>query len=209
MSNTDVKSTFSEVLDPELIEDLVGMSATYHDNQKAVDDNKWDIAARVNDKWSEHATIFRRSKEGYYAECSRVMNIGKKRKLFADSGETLKVWCNVRESYEAFETDVKRADELLDLLSFDHLRRARSLARRDKVTDPFTALKWALENEASAEEMQYHFDPMLPIHPYDDAKGRVTKWLDKSYWSWLKSAQTAKRIIELVKEIERLIDEDK
>lgn len=203
-----VKSTLSTVLDPDFTTELVGMSATYHDRQAILDESKWVIAASVNDWWGEHKSQFS-SRDEYFAECSRVMNIGRKRKLFSDSGETLKVFCNVRSTYDRFTEQVEEADKFLDLLSFDHLRKARSLYMKELVRAPFDALVWALENRASADEMQYHFDPPLTEHPADATNGKLEAMLTKDYWQWLKSPTTVKRIIELVREIQKMIAEDK
>ncbi len=200
-------SAVSEVLDPELVKDLVSMSAAYHDNQAAADDDKWEIASRVLDLWDEHKSLFA-TREDYYAECSRVMNIGKKRKMFSDSGETLKVWCQVKSTYSALETTVDKASEFLDLLSFDHLRTAKTLYNLEKVKSPFDALKWCLgeEGKKAVEEMRYHFNPPAIPDEYETAKTRIDSMLNKDFWKWLKPDKV-KRVIELVNEIQEIIRE--
>lgn len=200
-----VKSTLSEVLDPEFVKDLQGMSKLFYDRQALADESKWTIAAAVLDMWDEHKSQFQNLDE-YYAECSRVMNLGRKRVLFSSSGETLKVYCNVRATYNRFIDRVEDAEKFLDLLSFDHLRRARQVYLNEKAPSPFDALAWAVENSASAEEMQEHFLPKVTPNEYEKATGDIDKMLTKDYWKWLKPDKV-KRVIELVAEIRKVIAE--
>jgi len=199
----NVKSTLSEVLDPEFVQDLQGMSKLFYDRQALADESKWTIAAAVLDMWDEHKSQFQNLDE-YYAECSRVMNLGRKRVLFSSSGETLKVFCNVRATYNRFIDKVEDAEKFLDLLSFDHMRRARHVYMEEKVSSPFEALAWAATNQASAEEMQYHFMPKVVPDEYTEATSRIDKMLTKDYWKWLKPEQL-KEVLSLVKRIQEIV----
>ena len=213
-----VKSTLSEVLDREFAEDLCAMSAIYHERQEAEDESKWDIALRVNDMWSEHKNLTREemtdgflqvvkvfpTRDDYNAECSRVLNIGRKRKLFSDSGETLKVWCNVVATFEEFLKRVPNADEYIDGFSFDHLRKAKRIYDNEKAPSPLHALDWATKNNASADEMQRHFMPASTPNEYEKATGDIDKMLTKDYWKWLKPEQM-KEVLSLVKRIREIV----
>ena len=202
---SSVKSTLSEVLDPEFVKDLQGMSKLFYDRQALADESKWTIAAAVLEMWDEHKSLFD-SLDDYYAECSRVLNLGRKRVLFSSSGETLKVYCNVRATYNRFLDRVEDAEKFLDLLSFDHMRRARHVYMQEKAASPFEALVWAVENSASAEEMQEHFLPKVAPNEYEKATGDIDKMLTTDYWKWLKP-EKIKRIISLVAEIRKVIAE--
>lgn len=201
----------SAVLDPEFVKDLQANAQDYDGFQSESDDSKWVIARRVNEMWEEHKNMTYPlttdpafpTKMDYYAECSRVANIGLKHKRFSDSGETLRRWCEIQESYAAFS----QADLLLSELSFDHLVRARKLARDEKVKSPILALAKAMEAGYTADEMQEHFDPKQPVHPYDKVKGWLAGLLDKNNWKWVKKSENVKQILFHAAEIKRLSEE--
>lgn len=149
----------SDTLDPILIRDLQGLSRFHSTTQDEADDTKWNIAGEVNDAWVEHEKIFP-TKMHYYAECSRVLNFGRKRKYFSDSGETLRRYCEIRMTYDGL-SKADRGDEFLELFTMEHLRIARSLYMDAKVKSPFDALDWCVDGNGkmrSADEMQEHFD---------------------------------------------------
>lgn len=150
----------SETLDPTLILDLQGLSRIHSENQDAADDNKWDIAGQVNDAWDEHSKIFP-TKMHYYCECSRVLNVNRKRKYFSDSGETLRRYCELRATYDTLAKTAKQGDEFIRLFTQEHLRVARSLYMNSKVKSPFEALEWCVDGNGkmrSADEMEEHFN---------------------------------------------------
>lgn len=207
------KSIFSNYLDPEFVTDLM-KSAQEHDRAEEIsDDEKWNIAERVNDLWPEHAGMVYEltndrifpTKEEYYIECSRVANIGLKRKRFSDSGQTLRAWCELQQTYAAFP-DIHK---FLDVLSFDHLRKAKKLAKDNKVKVPVLALANAIDKQWTADEMKEYYDPTEPVHPFDKVTGWLEGLTDKNSWSWLKSQQTIKDILFHAEAIKRLIAEDK
>lgn len=194
----------SEVLYPPFAAELQSLGAEHEKYQDSADFTVWDIASRVNEWWDEHKTAFADKKQ-YYEECSRVINHGRRIKRLTDSGETLRRWCNVVARYAEFPN----AEALFHQTSFEHLRLAAVLARDEKVKSPIEAVNTALERGYSADEMFYHFAPAQPVHPYDDASGKLDAMLDRGYWKWLKSPKTIKRVLELVNEIKKVIEEDR
>ena len=208
-----IDSPFSRYLSPDFAIDLMQSAKEYDRAEEVSDNEKWVIAELVNDMWSEHAGLVYEltgekvfpTKAEYYVECSRVANIGLSRKRFGDSGETLRAWCELQQTYAAFP-DIHK---FLDALSFEHLRKAKKLAKDEKVKVPVLALAKAIQENWTADEMKEHYDPSEPVHPYE----KVTSWLDgmlnKESWSWLKSPKTIKDILFHAAEIKRLIAEDK
>ena len=197
----------SEVLDPEFVCELRAASAHYIDNQKNADDDKWAIASKANEMWGEHKSLFD-TKLDYLAECSRVMNYGRKRKWFSDSGETLRRWCETHATYAVFVDKVQDADKFLDLLSFDHLARAKSLYLKGKVKSPFLALAAAVEQNFTADEMQTHFDPPTKPDEWDVMRDRVEAMADRNFWK-LKSVENIKKVLFHVGEIRKIVEGDK
>lgn len=208
-----IASPFSQVLDPQFVKDLMASAKEYDNAEEISDDEKWAIAEKVNDLWPEHAGIryamskkkVFETKADYYVECSRVANIGLKRKRFGDSGETLRAWCELQQTYANFP-DVHK---FLDALSFEHLRKAKKLAKDEKVKVPVLALAKAIAENWTADEMKEHYDPSEPIHPYDKFMGWI-EGMNKDFLStWLKSRKTIDGILYHAAEIKRLIAEDK
>lgn len=203
------KKVDSTPLDPELVKDIQGNSAIYDASQRQADDCKWNIARRVNEDWEEHKTLvdengelFFADKDVYYAECSRVANIGLKHPRFAASGQTLRRWCEVEATYRRFE----HADKFLDALSFEHLRMAKSLAFNGKVKNPVLALAEAVKNKWTAKEMDYHYDPPTIIHPYDAMKERLAVMSNYKSWEFLKSVENKKACIYHAEEIRKIVE---
>lgn len=198
----------SEVLDPYLCADLQKMAEQYSDNQSNADDDKWSIARRVNEDWDEHKGRFD-TRLDYYAECSRVMNArsGRKKKLFSDSGQTLRRWCEVQATYESLSTNVKDGDKFLDLLSFDHLYQAKVLYGKGKVKSPFEALAEAIKSDFTADEMSRHFDPLQHPDEWEVMQERVQAMKSPDFWK-LKDPQRVKQVLFHVSQIEMLLDEE-
>ena len=196
----------SEVLDRYLCEDLQKMAGQYEGNQSNADDDKWNIARRVNEDWSEHKGYFDTRLE-YFAECSRVMNLGRKKKYFSDSGETLRKWCEVQASYQRFESEVNDGDKFLDLLSFDHLLKARTLYNNAKVKSPLDALNAALENGWTADEMAYHYDPPQAPDEWDVMQGHIQMMKSKDFWK-LKDPKRVQQVLHHVSQIEMIVEEE-
>lgn len=206
MTDKKVESTF---LDPELVSDIRSNVKLYDDGQRQADDCKWNIARCVNEMWPEHKTMAGANKElifcdkdAYYAECSRVANEGLSHPRFSASGQTLRRWCEVEATYSRFE----HADEFLDALSFEHLRIAKSLSLNDKVKNPVLALAEAVSRKWTAQEMQYHYDPPAPVHPYDAIRGHLLAMIDYKNWQFLKSVENKRACIFHAQEIQKIIE---
>lgn len=197
------------LLDPELVKEISDSSTRIGDLQYELDNEKWILAGHVNGMWEEHKTIFGMVKEDYYAECSRVANLNRKRKLFGESGETLRRWCDVRDCYEPLAEELTKinftVEEMLDAWSFDHLFRAKSLMSKGMINSPLKALKWALDNEASAEDMEQHFNndrPSLRAGFVNWFNSFITKRLPKLELPREKAEEVSalvKRIIEVIR----------
>lgn len=153
MQKTMVKSP----LDPELVEDISQFAKRYDALDSEIGNEKWNIAGRVNEMEDEHKGVFD-TLDDYRAECSRVANLQSKRHLFAESGETLRRWCDVRKTYENFE----HAELFLSELSFDHLYRARVIYNSGAVKSPLLPLAEASKRGWSAEDMEYHYKKNPP-----------------------------------------------
>lgn len=194
-------------LDPEFVTELQAMANLHSDNQASADDDKWNIARKVNEMYGEHKSIFPTRLE-YYIECTRVINLTKRRKYLSDSGETLRRWCETVATYTPFESEVERGRDFLDILTFDHLYKAKRLYLKEKVKSPFLALAEAARQNFTADEMQYHFDPPTKPDEWDVMTERVQAMKTKEFWK-VKHPQNAKRIIEHVNQIEAILQEDR
>jgi hypothetical protein len=199
-------------LDPEFIKDVQANAKEYDTFQSESDDSKWTIARKTNEMWPEHKGLVVQdaaweepkllfpTKMDYYMEVSRVANMGLRKKRFSDSGETLRRWCEVQETYSQFP----QADLLLSEVSFDHLVKAKKLAKDGKVKSPIHALAWAMnaDERHTADEMKEHFDPSLPTHPYDQLKGWLAGMLNKATWSFFKNKEDIDYVTTRAREIQ-------
>lgn len=185
------------MLDPELVSDIEQFSASLLAHMDHADENKWSISIRVNEMWPEHQGIFQGEKMDYYAECSRVANKALRKPVFAESGNTLKKWCEVAAAYQSFP----EAASLLEETSFAHLEIAKSLAYNRKVSSPLKALSVAMKENWTADEMKHHFDPPLPVHPYDMLIGYLSYMADHAKWEFIKSVEVKEKVLEHVSAI--------
>jgi len=159
-------------LDPGLVTELSNMASLHDTTQGESDNHQWNIAAKVNDDWDEHKSIFGTKKE-YYVACSFVLNKGRKKRYFGVSGETLRRYCDLQESYSNL---VPEATDWLDALTMDHLFKARKLANMELVSNPREALAMAYSSEWSADEMVEHYDPPAP-QPEHKPGGFINKFM--------------------------------
>lgn len=128
----------------------------------------------VNDEWKGNPDYDKEiRKEEFYVECCKEMNSGFDFPVIGDSGQTLRRWCEVEESY----AKLPALAEFREVLSFDHFFQARRMANHPEIyhiTAPDIALAKAIENKWDAGDMVYHFSPKEPVHEYD----KVIGWLD-------------------------------
>ena len=188
------------LIDPELITDLQDLTTTYAEAQQSADKIKWQIAQKVNDGYSEHKGIFAGDKIAYYQECTRVANDGLSIKIYGESGQTLRRWCEVQAAYENFP----QAELLLEETSFKHLSVAKRAAKQEKAASPIAAMDWALAMGASADDMQEHYFPASAPTEYDKWSGAMSVLLDMNNYQWIQSAVVKEQIFIKVKEIENI-----
>ena len=194
----------SVFLDPSFVQELSSMTAVYCGRQAEADLAKWHTAKLVNEFWSEHMFSFGGKKLDYYIECSRVANDGLYIPVFGESGQTLRRWCEVQETYAPFVA----AEQFLTTLSFDHLAKAKKLAKDGRVSVPTLALAEAASRHWSADDMQEHYDPAEAPHPYDVVNGAIATLLDRKNYEWIKSADVRDAILSRVGEIEKMIQDE-
>ena len=193
-----IKSIF---LDPEFSRMLRNVAGHYRNQQGAADLTKWQIAQMVNDMWLEHVSSFSGNKLDYYVECSRIANEGLSVRILGESGQTLRKWCEVAATYE----NMPQAETFLEALSFDHLEKARKLARDGKIDAPDHALAVAVNEGLSADDMRERFDPYHEPHPYDVISGHLAYMADRSHWEFIKSADVRERIFSHIISINNII----
>jgi hypothetical protein len=201
-------------LDPEFVAEIQAEARSFDMHQSEVDDSKWNIAAKVNAMWDEHKAIMYEmsdqrvfeTKAEYYIACSFAANVGLKHKRFGDSGETLRRWCELQETYAQFE----HAELFLDVLSLEHLRVAKMVSRKlekeqAKVISPVVMLARAVSEKWNSEEMQEHYNPFLATPPYDAMRGRLATLQDRNYYPFLKKREDVDFCIARAREIDERI----
>ncbi len=194
----------SVFLDPDFMRELATMTTAYAIQQGNADLTKWGIAKAVNGFWSEHMSSFGGKKQDYYTECSRVANDGLYIPVFGESGQTLRRWCEVQETYSNFDA----AEQFLTTLSFDHLAKAKKLAKDGRVSVPTLALAEAVSRHFSVDDMMEHFDPPEAPHPYDAVSNAIAIMLDRSNYDWIKNTDVKDAILSRVGEIEKMIQDE-
>jgi hypothetical protein len=213
MNSRKIEST--NYLDPTFTAELCKMAKDFDATQAELDNITWAIAEKVNSMWDEHKTLTYamsaelvfQSKQEFYVACSYQANQGLKHKRFCDSGETMRLWCELVETYSAFE----HAERFLDALSLDHLRRAKSTSRRmektGKAIPPVVMLAEAVKNQWTAREMQENYLPNDAIPPYDAMKARLLVMTDRRYYPFLKKREDVDYCVIRAGEIEVRIKE--
>ena len=122
-------------------------------------------------------------------------------RIFGESGETLRRWAEVAATYE----NMPNAETFLEALSFDHLEKARKLARDGRIQAPDHALAVAVNEGLSADDMKERFDPSSAPHPYDVISGHLAYMADRSHWEFIKSAEAKDAVLALVDEIDTIV----
>jgi len=97
----------------------------------------------------------------------------------------------------------------LSEVSFDHLVKAKKLAKDGKVKSPIHALAWAMNKEErhTADEMVEHFDPKKTPSGYDNIKSWLTGMLNKDNWKFLKSKEDVDYVTLRVREIQERVSQ--
>jgi hypothetical protein len=197
-------------LDPEFVAEIKGIASLYDANQHNVDSDKWSLAKKVNEMWGEHKNLTYafsdervfEMKEDYYVACTYQINKGLRVKRFGDSGQTLRRWCEVQETYAQFE----QAELFLDVLSFEHLRLAKSISSKmekvGKSKPPVVLLAEAQKCEWTASEMYENYFPYQATPPYIAVREKLSVLQDKNYYSFLKKREDVDYCIARAREIE-------
>jgi hypothetical protein len=198
--NSQPARPVSEVLGAEFCNELQANAKIFDGAQETADNSKWVTAKLVNDMWDESKKYFEDKKQ-YYAECSRVANLGLSKKRFSDSGETLRRWCEVQAFYGGFSW----GDKALDVYTFAHLIEAKRLAGRELVKSPLIALKAAFDNGWTSDELREHYDPAQKPHPYDTVKGHLATLMSKDSYPFLKDPAKLKECMAHASAIDAII----
>jgi hypothetical protein len=179
------------MLDPEFAAQLQDMTDDLQDQEHEIDMLKWRIANSVNEMWSEHASAFRGDKMAYYAECSRVANDGHAVRVFGESGETLRRWCEVAMTYE----NVPQVEEFLTALSFAHLAACKKLAKDGKIPAPDFGLAMCVQEGLSSDDLLERYADHQPPHAYDKVKAYLEFMTDKNNFEFIKNADKRDEIV--------------
>jgi len=164
---------------------------------RAKSGKQWLFGELVNAEWKIKLAELERddladeiTKDHFLQECSRAINHGLPFPVISESGETLRRWCEVAESY----AKMPALPIFREVLSFDHFFQARRLANDPncKLLAPDIALAEALRNKWTANEMVFHYSPKEPVHEYD----KVISWLDNLQsvkLDWIKDSEKRKQ----------------
>lgn len=181
----------ASLLRPEFVCRLQQTAKRFNLHTQRAGKYQWILARRVNNEWVDDSNVDVRAeirKEDFYAECSREINKVLGFPICAASGETLRRWCEMDESYKNF----RELDPLKDILSFEHFRSARHLATlpENAMETPASILAFSYSMKFTRDEMEKHFDKrkMGGVPEYE----RVIGWLDSlqlSELEWIRSTE--------------------
>ena len=202
-----VKSTY---LLNSFVDQLQTAAKRYKAAGQIKDRRQWVFSEMVSREWeaikNEPFVKDEITKYGHYIECSYWINQATGFPVVAASGETLRRWCEVWETYK----DIPAFEEMRCVLSFDHFQKAKWLAHGLKVAVPSLALATALEHRYTADEMVNHFDPVRKngVHPYE----KVIGWLDNLQgltYEWIKDTQDRTSAIQHLAAARAIIERHK
>lgn len=179
------------MLDPEFSAQLQDMTDDLQDMEREIDIVKWRLASSVNEMWGEHASIFEGNKLAYYAECSRVANEGHAVRVFGESGETLRRWCEVAMTYE----NMPQAEDFLRGLSFAHMAACKKLAKDGKIPAPDFGLAICVTEGLSCDDLLERYRDNVESHPYDKVKAYLEYMADKTNWQFIKNTDKLEEIV--------------
>lgn len=162
----------TDLLDYAFVDTLQSEARKLHLIDKAKSGKQWLFGELVNAEWKRNGYEGEITKDEFLQECSRAINHGLPFPVVAESGETLRRWCEVAESY----AKMPALSIFREVLSFDHFFQARRLANDPtcKLPAPDIALAEAIRNKWTAGEMVFHYAPKHPVHDYD----KVISWID-------------------------------
>ena len=175
----------SAILSPDFVAELQGGAQQLDIHQSRADQDKWHIAGTVHNWWSEHRSAFEGRKKEYYILSTKSANEVMDKPLFGESGETLRRYVEVYETYK----NVEGCENLLKQTTFDHLLNAKRLYKLQKVKSPIEALTLAFQNKWTADEMWTHYNPTTPPDGYSKFSGALAVMYDKSNLEWVKGKE--------------------
>jgi len=157
----------------------------------ALDVLKWNLADAVNLEWVDGEYKGEVRKEDYYVECCKCLPV----MLFGKSGQTLRRWCDLRAHYE----DIPNSEVLLRGSSFDHLYKARRLEVGGKVEAAELAVAMAIQEEWTADEMQYNYDPKGESETEERTIERLFS-LSEAMWIPRRAAELILEAVKIIRE---------
>lgn len=194
----------SSFLDSAFVAQLRNEARKYGYLSKLKTRKQWQFAALVCLEWER---IKNRdeikdeiSKYDYYSECSYWINAALPFPLVAASGETLRRWCEIYETYK----NMIGFEQMKPLLSFNHFERAKWLANHsERVSVPALALATAISLRLTADEMVKHFNGNHNgVHPFEKAIGALDVLQAVKYeWLTRDDRETVIRDLSEVREI--------
>lgn len=193
----------TDLLDYTFVDKLRAEAQKLSVIQRVTCQKQWAIGELVNEEWRRGGYDGEITKEQFYQECSRAINHGLPFPLVSESGETLRRWCEVTESY----AKVPAINEFKEVLSFDHFFQARRMANDPdcNLPAPDIALAMAVKNKWTAGEMVYHFSPKEPVHEYD----RVMSWLGSLLnvkLEWIKDGALRKQAMYHLEQFRKIVE---
>ena len=192
-------------LDPELSGDIQKIAKSIDHLDYEIGNEKLAIASLVADMEAEHLSMFE-NRIAYLAECSRVANNSTRRKIFAESGETLRQWCDLYRTFKPFTDEAgKQVKDLLEIVTFSHLRSARKIYLGGFVKSPLEAIHRAAVEKWSADDMVYHYTEADKPAVKIGIVNWFTNFVEKRLPKLQVSDDKAKRIKELVRELQELL----
>ena len=180
----------TDLLDYDFVKTLQSEGRKLYVMQNVTCKKQWLLADAVNAEWERNGYEGEITKEDFYSECSRAINHGLPFPICAASGQTLRRWCEVTESY----AKLPALEEFKEILSFDHFFQARRMANDDKyeLPSPDIALAKAVQHKWTASEMVFHFSPKEPPHEYDKVIGLLDS-LQSIKIDWIKDPERRKQ----------------
>lgn len=193
---------------PEFLANLRRAVKKYHTSARAASKHQWAIARLVIEEWERIEARYESeiNKLYFYAATSHEINAVLPFPICTESGETLRRWCEVAKSYENADTFMFES-----VLSFDHFRIARTLAKLPKNemagNVPMVILLRCAQEGWTVEEMQMHYgDGLDKPSEFDKAVG----WLDSlqaTKFEWVKERSARDEIKFHLSRVREIVSE--
>lgn len=201
----EVKLYRSEILRPAFSCQLQKEAKKYRLIEKAKSKKEWHFAAIVNTEWETLDPDIKTeiTRDQFNAECSRVINASLDFPIVTDTGETLRRWCNVADTY----ANMPGLEAFQNALSFDHFFQARRMANDPTIplSVPVLALAEAVQNKWVVREMVHHYDPPAVTHDYDKATGYFSGLAGLKF-EWVKNKDDRDRLKEYISKANQIME---